>query len=406
MLEWLQSLTPEFYILFGFSFILLIFLIVILVKLIQTNRRIGTQDFNVLESISKDGEEYTYHVTLVNKGFTSNQIDIIGITESNIRHILRQEEYHVGPRSKVIADILMEEIESLFKEEKNHKKVYLFAENEIGLRNTDKCKKLNNFLKRRKMEAKNARKLAAKKERFETGTYNGWERTGLFIKLLFRPFYKLGVKIKHRTNLTLKEAEVRRAQKAEHDKIKYKLEATLAKSNEIKVHEESAKENKTRETELELLKQEKVLEIESLKQKAIIEAYEAKRQEINAINPKKEVNKYFKENPINYDEIYQTEEIDDLKTLDGVDEPSEDYLEKNKKEPVNEKPKETLEEKIKPKKEPVKEKPVKKSSVNEKPKETSEEKIKPKKEPVKEKENKEKEANTPKKSKNGKKKEK
>ncbi len=403
MLDWLQNLPPEFYILFCFLSILLAFLIVILVKLIETNRRVGTQDFDILESISKDGEEYTYHITLVNKGFTSNQIDVIGITESNIRHILRQEEYHIGPRSKVIADISMDEIESLFKEEKNHKKVYLFAENEIGLRNINKCKKLNRFLIHRKKEAKKAHRLAEKKERFETGTYNAWERTGLFIKLLFRPFYKLGVKIKHRTNLTLKESEVRRAQKAEHDKIKYKLEATLAKSNEIKIREEAAKENKTRETELELLKQEKVLEIESLKQKALMEAYEAKRQEIQNINPKKEVNKYFKENPINYDEIYLTEEMDDLKALDGVGEPEESYLENNKKEPKKEKkepvkqePKETLEEKQEPKKEATKEEP--KVSLKEK-KEV-------KKEVITKEENKEKAVNTPKKSKNGTKKEK
>ena len=240
MLDWLQTLTTEFYILFGFLLLLLIFLIVVLVKIVQTYRRIGTQDFDILESISKDGETFTYHVTLVNKGFTTNQIDVIGLTEANIRHILRLDEYPVAPRSKVTVDIAMTEIEALFKLEK-HKKVYLFAENEVGLRNTDKCKKLNRFLKLRRKEANKARKLAAKKERFETGTYNAWERTGLFIKLLFRPFYKLGLKIKHRTNLTLKESEVRRAQKAEHDKVKYKLEATLARSNEIKVREQAAK---------------------------------------------------------------------------------------------------------------------------------------------------------------------
>jgi hypothetical protein len=375
MLEWLQTLSSEFYVLSGFLFILLIFLIVILIKLIQTNRRVGTQDFDLLESISKDGLEYTYHITLVNKSFYSNQIDVIGLTEGNIRHILREEEYNVGPRSKITTNILMEEIESLFKEEK-YKKVSLFAENEIGLRNVDKCKKLNRFLKRRKKEAKKARKLAAKKERFETGTYNAWERTGLFIKLLFRPFYKLGVKIKHRTNLTLKEAEVRRAQKAEHDKIKYKLEATLARKNEIKVREEAAKENKTRETELELLKQEKALEIEALKQKTIVDAYDAKKKEIESINPEKEVKKYFKENPLNYDEIYQADEIEELKTLDGIGEPEESYLEKDKKE--------SKKEKVETKKEEVnEEKPIEVKKVNS-----------------------EKEVNAPKKSKNTKKKEK
>ena len=125
MLDWLQTLTTEFYILFGFLLLLLIFLIVVLVKIVQTYRRIGTQDFDILESISKDGETFTYHVTLVNKGFTTNQIDVIGLTEANIRHILRLDEYPVAPRSKVTVDIAMTEIEALFKLEKHKKFIYL-----------------------------------------------------------------------------------------------------------------------------------------------------------------------------------------------------------------------------------------------------------------------------------------
>ena len=348
MLEWLESLTPEFYITIGFFLIVLVFLIVVLIKIIQTNRRVGTQDFDLLESISKDEGIYYYHVTLVNKSFSSNQIDVIGLTKGNIRHILKQEHYQIAPRSKITTDILMSDIEAIILEEK-FRNVSLFAENEIGLRNQDKAKKLNKFLKRRVKDIKKANKLKAKKERFETGNYNARERTGLFIKLLFRPFYKLHQKVKHKTNITLKESEVRRIQKAEHDQIKYKLEATLARSNEIKVREEAFKENKTRETELELLKQEKVLEIERLKQKTILEAFEKKRQEIDAIDPKKEVDKYLEENPITYDDIHQVEEmtealehIEELEALDGVDEidaPKEAYLEEEntEKKPEEEK---------------------------------------------------------------------
>ncbi len=402
MLDWLQTLTTEFYVLFGFLLVLFIFLIVVLIILVQTNHRVGSQDFELLESISKEDESFTYHVTLVNKSFSTNQIDVIGLNEGNIRHLLRQQEYQVAPRNKVTVDISMAEIEGLFKQEK-YKKVYLFAENEIGLRNTDKCKKLNRFLKNRKREAKKARKLAEKKERFETGTYNAWERTGLFIKLLFRPFYKLGLKIKHRTNLTLKESEVRRIQKAEHDKIKYKLEATLARSNEIKVREQSAKENKTRETKLELLKQEKVLEIEALKEKAILEAYEAKKKEIENINPEKEVSKYFKKNPLNYDEIYQMEEIEELKNLDGVNDPKEDYLENNKNETIPVK-KVIIEDKEE-KKAPIK-KVTPKKVVLEEEKKAPVKKTAPKKVENKEEVKEEKEVKTSKNAKNTKKKEK
>ena len=336
MAAWLENLTPEFYITLGLFLVLLILIIIVLIKIIQTNRRVGTQDFDLLESISKEENIYTYHITLVNKSFSSNQIDVIGLTKGNVRHILKQEHFQIAPRSKVTSDILMSEVEAIILEDK-FKRVYLFAENEIGLRNTDKCKKLNKFLKRRVKEIKKEKKLALKKERFETGNYNAWERIVLFIKLLFRPFYKLHQKIKHKTNITLKESEVRRIQKAEHDQIKYKLEATVARSNEIKVREEAFKENKTRETELELLKQEKVLEIEALKQKTILEEFEKKRKEIESIDPKEEVKKYLEENPITYDDIYkveeiaqESEEIDELNELEGVDsmlDPEEAYLE-------------------------------------------------------------------------------
>ena len=102
--------------------------------------------------------------------------------------------------------------------------------------------------------------------------------------------------MKFATNRTLKESEVRRLQKAEHDKIKYKLEETIAKTNEIKIREEAFKENKTRETELEL-KQEKFFEIEQLKKLAYEAAYEARKTAILEMNPELEVKKILRRKP-------------------------------------------------------------------------------------------------------------
>lgn len=352
IVEWIENLTPEFYIVIGLFVLMFLLLLVILIKIVQTHRRVGTQDFELLESISLEEGQYFYHVTIVNQSFSSNQIDTIGLMKKDVRHILQLKPLHVAPRNKVENKFLMDQIEELtIIGEKKYKKITVFAENEIGLRRDARVKQLNKYLRNKLKRNKKTLKQNAKAERFETGNYNFLERTGLIIKLLFRPFYKLQQRMKHRTNITLKESEVRRIQKSQHDQIKYKLDATVARSNELKVTEEAFKENKTRETELELLKQQKILEVEQLKQKTILEAYRKKQAEINKIDPKEEVKKYFEENPISYDDITEetlsetledlsiADDIEDLETLDGVSsitDPDETYLEDSEKEEIKE----------------------------------------------------------------------
>ncbi|MCK9492961.1 MAG: hypothetical protein M0Q00_01190 [Acholeplasmataceae bacterium] len=313
-IEWIQQLTPEFYVMIGFFVIVLIFVIIILAKIAKVNRRVGTQDFELLEAISKNEEdEVLYNITIVNKSFSSNHISIIGLNRLNVRHSLEERNTIVAPRNKYETKISMAQIEEItIINEKKYKKVKLFAENEVGLRKELNPKLLNKYLRKRLKRHLKQVKADAKQKRFDTGNYKFGERVGLLIKLLFRPFYKLSQKMKYATNRTLKESEVRRLQKAEHDKIKYKLEETIAKTNELKIREEAFKENKTRETELELLKQEKIQQTELLKKEAYEAAYEERKAVILAINPELEVKKYFEENPIDYEAI-DKQVLDDLK---------------------------------------------------------------------------------------------
>lgn len=342
-IEWIQQLTPEFYVVIGFFVIVLIFAIVILAKIAKVNRRVGTQDFELLEAISKNEEdEVLYNITIVNKSFSSNHISIIGLNRSNIRHSLEERNTIVAPKNKYETKISMAEIEEItIANEKKYKKVKLFAENEVGLRKELNPKLLNRYLNRRLKNHLKKVKADAKQKRFDTGNYKLGERVGLLIKLFFRPFYKLGQKMKYATNRTLKESEVRRLQKAEHDKIKYKLEETIAKTNELKIREEAFKENKTRETELELLKQEKIQQIELLKKGAYEAAYEERKAAILEINPELEVKKYFEENPIDY-EVIDKQVLDDLKQdhkTHGVKkdvDPKQTYLDEDQQENLEE----------------------------------------------------------------------
>lgn len=303
MVNWLNSLEPEFYIIVGLFFVLLIILVLLLIIILRVNERVGSQDFEILESIAEQDKKYYYYITVVNKSLSPNFINHIGFNRGNVRHILEDKNNPVAPRNKYTTKFPMENILSITNENvKKFKKVSLFAENEIGLRKKAKPKQLNKFLKREFKKTKKAESLARKLERMESGNYSLGQRIILIIKLFFRPFYKLHIKIKFSTNKVLKESEIRRIQKSEHDKIELKLNETAAKVNEMRVKEETYRENRTRETELELLKQQKAYEIESLKQAELNKAFEKQKAKISAINVKEEVKKYFDKQPINLGE--------------------------------------------------------------------------------------------------------
>ncbi len=365
VLLWLKDLPLEMYIIFGLLLIIFILFIVTIVKIVSINRRLGEQDFELLEAIVKDEEEVLlYDLTVSNKAFTTNYLNILGFKKGNVIQVLSESNTSIAPRTKHVTSIPMEQIEGLtIKGVNKFKKIRLFAENELGLRQESKGKLINKYLKRTFKENKRKERKNAKEERFETGNYNFGERLWLIVKLFFRPFYKLSQRTKTSTNMALKESEVRRIHKAEHDKIEKKLTLTTAKANELKIKEESYKENKTREAMLELLKQEKIYEIEQQKHAAYEEAFEEKRAEILAINPMEVFEEYLRENPINYDQI----EADILKELLREAE----LREKHRKMIENEekqKEKEAAEEakKAKAKEALVKEEPKEKPEVEEK----------------------------------------
>ncbi len=321
MLNWLSNLEAEFYLFLGFFVVLLLFLVLLLILIVRINNRLGSQDFEILESITEQDKKYFYYITVVNKSLSPNYINHIGLSRGNVRHILEDKNNPVAPRNKYTTKFPMSDILEITNVNvKKFKKVNLFAENEIGLRKTAKPKKLNKFLKKEYKKDKKAEAKQRKQTRFETGSYNLRERTGLIIKLFFRPFYKLHQKVKFSTNRVLKESEIRRIQKAEHDKLEYQLHETAAKVNELRVKEETSRENRTRETELELLKQQKAYEIESLKQTELNKAFEKQKAKINAINVKEEVKKYFEKQPINLSD-------DNRKTSVVKEEPKEDLIE-------------------------------------------------------------------------------
>ncbi|HBT59656.1 MAG TPA: hypothetical protein DEA45_02405 [Acholeplasmataceae bacterium] len=304
MIEWLKSLTPEFYVTIGGLVLLSLFSIIQLYRLNRISNKVGEQEFYMKEMIQMiDGLTYL-HLTVINKSFSSNQINMISIARRNISKTIEEKTIMIAPRSKYNTNFLMDDLKPfVFSNRKSYKKFKIYVENEIGLRKAIKPKYANKYLKKEFNKEKHQMKLELKAKRFEQGTYNLAERIGLIIGLLFRPFKKMFQNMAYSTNKALKESEIRRQQKKEHDAIKYKLEETEAQLNSIRIQEDALKVNKTRETELQLLKKEKELALEKIKLIAIQEAYEQAKTDIIERNVEEEAKSFFQENPIQFDEI-------------------------------------------------------------------------------------------------------
>lgn len=387
MIEWIKQLTPEFYIVLGFLIILFILIIVQIIRLTIVSRRLGTQDFKLLDTINtdKEGKDF-FQFVVSNQAFSTNNLNKMGfILHKNIIHELIEPNKLIPPRNKHVENFEMEAIEAItIIGVKKYKKIRLYAENDLGDKKESKGKDLNRYLKKKFKANKKAIKKALKEERFETGNYNFWERVGLVLKLFGRPFYKLNLRIKRKTNNALRESEVRREQKTKHDLIENELTQTAARVRNIQIVEESMRENKTRETELELLKQRKVLEIEKIKRAEHEKAFETRKTEILDINVEDEVVKYFKDNPIDYNKIDKEIIANVIEKIKQAEEagkkapkvPKKAAPEKEEPEVVEEAKEEKAPEKPKAKEEKAPEKPKAKEEKKEEPKEVKADKPK------------------------------
>lgn len=284
MLEWLQSLTPEEIIIFSGLIVLFTTSIMTLVRLSRIANRVGEQEFYILESLLEiDGAHYI-NLTIINKAFSTNHINVVGVELGNVSHPLEEKMVMIAPRSKYQVRFNLAEIKKfVFANRKKYRKFRIYVENEIGLRKSIKPRINNRFMKNQYKLMKRQDRLEAKRIRFESGQYNFFERTGLIVGLIFRPFIKLRRHMVLSTNKTLRESEIRRQQKKAHDAIKYKLDQDEFELSEIRIREQSIKENRTRELELERLKKEKELEIERIKEATLQREFEENKTKIEAI---------------------------------------------------------------------------------------------------------------------------
>ena len=286
MLDWLKSLTPETIIIFGALLSIFTMTIFTLIRLRRIASRVGEQECYINESLLEiDGQPYI-NLTIINKAFSTNHINVVGVELRNISHPIEEKVVMIAPRSKHQTRFNLNDLKPIiFQSRKKYRPFKIYVENEIGLRKSMKPKVNNKFMKRQFKKLQKAEKLEKKRLRYESGQYNFMERTGLIIGLLFRPFIKLKRHMALSTNKALRESEIRRMQKKEHDAIKYKLDQDEFELSEIRIREQAIKENRTRELELESLKKSKELEIETIKQQTREAEFLAAKADLEAINP-------------------------------------------------------------------------------------------------------------------------
>ena len=286
MLDWLKSLTPETIIIFGALLSIFTMTIFTLIRLRRIASHVGEQECYINESLLEiDGQPYI-NLTIINKAFSTNHINVVGVELRNISHPIEEKVVMIAPRSKHQTRFNLNDLKPIiFQSRKKYRPFKIYVENEIGLRKSMKPKVNNKFMKRQFKKLQKAEKLEKKRLRYESGQYNFMERTGLIIGLLFRPFIKLKRHMALSTNKALRESEIRRMQKKEHDAIKYKLDQDEFELSEIRIREQAIKENRTRELELESLKKSKELEIETIKQQTREAEFLAAKADLEAINP-------------------------------------------------------------------------------------------------------------------------
>jgi len=176
-------------------------------------------------------------------------------------------------------------------------------------------------------QEKRAIKVAAKKERFETGKYNFIERVGLVFKFIFSPITKLNEVIKNGLNKRLKEREARLIINKKEKDHKLFLKSIAEEDRREKELFDVEKRIEKERQEVELLRKEKAVKDDQKKKKLDkeLQKIEKEKAEIKA----QEEQEKLEEDAKNNEEVIEEKEIEELKSDDQVEEKQEEIVEKS-----------------------------------------------------------------------------
>ena len=127
MADWIKELTPDFYVLLGFLFVIFVLTVIQIIRLNLVARRLGTQDFKITEAILKDDEGNLFlQITVINQAFSTNRVNTVGFKNKSTFHVLSESNTLIPPRNKHVEAFPLPHIESITIEGvKKYKSSYL-----------------------------------------------------------------------------------------------------------------------------------------------------------------------------------------------------------------------------------------------------------------------------------------
>ncbi len=355
MLEWIKNLEPEFLILFGVSFVLIVLLLVILGKNQKVLDLIGKRALVLKEDLLHRDDLDVIDILIANTSYVNVEAGAVGFIYQKVYLPLSETSMLILARDSHKISIPLQTLrEFVIGRSDTVKKIDIYVEDSLGRRTVRKAVNATRKLKEILKEERKNKKREDKKLRFETGTYLFFERLGLVFKWIFSPFTKLSRTIKTGLNKRLKNREVKLEIKEKEKKHKDEMQ---------QVFDEQRREDMILQAEKRILAEKKAKQAE-------IKLQEKKRRE-DMEKVKEETRKFEEEMKVEQeDNIEGIHDENEMKINENSHE--NESLETNKKvdkedENLKEEPTEPMDQLIKDEQtESIKVTPKKKSSKSKK----------------------------------------
>jgi len=278
MLEWIKNLEPEFLILFGFSAIFFIVLLVVLGKNQRILDLIGKRALSLQEDLLHRDDMDVIDILIANTSYVNVEAGAVGFIYQKVFLPLSETSLLILARDSHKISIPLNDLRTfVIGRSDKVKKIEIYVEDSLGRRTIRKAVNAKRKLKDILKEEKNAKKAEDKKVRYETGNYLLFERIGLIFKYLFSPFTKLSRAIKSGLNKQLRNREVKLEIKEKEKKHKQEMQ---------QVFDEQRREEMILQTEKKILADKKA------KQAEIKQAEKRRREEMAKV---KEETRVFEE---------------------------------------------------------------------------------------------------------------
>lgn len=210
MPQWLQDLGPEYYIQFGLILLSFILIIIMLIKQTKTNKILINRSIMVKDAIQKHPEGTKVVVDLANQSYVNAEIIEVGFYYSKTYIPIFEERFIIVARDFFKVEYSANELRTLLLGDNlKVKKLYVYVKNTVGDIIKVKAKFVRIYLVQTIKDEVKAAKLEAKRIRFENGSYNFGERTGLVLAAIFSPIIKLFKLIAKKTNESLKKRQAK-----------------------------------------------------------------------------------------------------------------------------------------------------------------------------------------------------